>query len=73
MLLSPMPQRGIEEPWYAAFIALALQLGASCWHHAAAVSLPLEKDPGVRWAGGCVNPRAGLVALWYGEISCPSR
>jgi hypothetical protein len=27
----------------------------------------------VRWVGGYVNPRAGLVALWYGEISCPSR
>lgn len=47
--------------------------GASCRLPAAAVSLPLEKDPGVRWVGGCVNPRAGLVALWYGEISCPSR
>jgi len=73
MLLSPMPQRSIEESWYAAFIASALQLGASCWLPAAAVSLPLEKDPDVRWAGGYVNPRAGLVALWYGEISCPSR
>lgn len=29
--------------------------------------------PGVHWVGGCVNRRAGLVALWYGEISCPSR
>ena len=53
--------------WYAAFMASTLQLGASCRLPAAAVSLPLEKDPRVRWVGGCVNPKAGLVALRYGE------
>jgi hypothetical protein len=71
--LRPMPRRSIEGSWYAAFIASALQLGASCWLPAAAVSLPLEKGPGVRWVGGCVNARASLVAVWYGEIACPSR
>jgi hypothetical protein len=45
-------------------------MGISGQSHAQAALYPQRKDPGTRWLGGWVGPRAGLDAEARGKILC---